>query len=599
MASQNAGALLTGMTDGVVNMWKFGLQQQRYDREDERQAKRDAREETESGIRNEAAQMTLEKARDERDTQRYLREGGELFLKGEDVPDFATWRASQSASSKPVASLASAAAAAPTAPAAPGAGLPVAELPPLKPAAPASTATSAATSGTPTASKPGSAVPNPFADTMPSVAPQAAPVTAPAATQQADKSTPSIGDVIAAKGVKQQRTEDDLIKWEINKLRSLRLHDKANELETKWLDVTEKRQAREKALLLEKTLAGINQIGGDYVAQNLAPLFGKDVELRHEPDGNGGGVITAYKASDPTKPIGTQRYKDESDLYDMTERYIDPTGYAKRVAEAKAAEVKHQRDLQVAAARSGAYYDVNGDVVGRVDGFTARGRGGNGGNGGGGGGDGTGTRGTKPPKTKADIASDMYMATIQAVGQNASLTADQYAAGNTAARSAMQLNPGIDPSIAADAGVRFAQADPGKTSIRWDAKTMTALEGVQTPSGWVAVNQVNHRNAQARGMPPEKIRAAVESSIQQLTGGDPAQRQKVIAAAFDKTGQARRVLLNQIQTKSKAELVNMPEFKKLPPQVQAQKLAGHERIVNDMLATPLGWIANFGQELNK
>ena len=79
MASQNAGALLTGMTDGVVNMWKFGLQQQRYDREDERQAKRDAREETESGIRNEAAQMTLEKARDERDTQRYLREGGELF----------------------------------------------------------------------------------------------------------------------------------------------------------------------------------------------------------------------------------------------------------------------------------------------------------------------------------------------------------------------------------------------------------------------------------------------------------------------------------------------------------------------------------------
>ena len=159
----------------------------------------------------------------------------------------------------------------------------------------------------------------------------------------------------------------------------------------------------------------------------------------------------------------------------------------------------------------------------------------------------------------------------------------------------MQLNPGIDPSIAADAGVRFAQTDPGKTSIRWDAKTMTALEGVQTPSGWVAVNQVNHRNAQARGMPPEQIRAAVESSIQQLTGGDPAQRQRVIAAAFDKTGQARRALLNQAKTELKA----MPEFKKLPPQVQAQKLAEHERIVNDMLATPLGWISNFGQELNK
>lgn len=590
MASSNAGALLTGMTDGVVNMWKFGLQQQRYDREDERQAKRDAREETESGIRNEAAQMTLEKARDERDTQRYLREGGELFLKGEDVPDFATWRASQSASSKPVASVASAAAAAPTAPAAPGAGLPVAELPPLKPAAPAITATS----GTPTASKPGSAVPNPFADTMPSVAPQAAPVTAPAATQQADKSTPSIGDVITAKGVKQQRTEDDRIKWEINKLRSLRLHDKANELETKWLDVTEKRQAREKALLLENALTGINQGGGEWVAQNMGRLFGNDVQLRHEPDGNGGGVITAYKASDPTKPIGTQRYKDKTDLYDMTEQYVDPTGYAKRVAEAKAEMVKHQRALQVAAARSGAYYDANGDVVGRVDEFTARGRGGNGGNSGG---DGTGTRGgNKPPKTKADIASDMYMETIKAVGQNASLTADQYAAGNTAARSAMQLNPGIDPSIAADAGVRFAQADPGKTSIRWDASTMTALEGVQTPGGWVAVNQVNHRNAVSRGMPPEQIKAAVESSIQQLTGGNPAQRQMVIAAATDKTGKARRALLEQ----AKAELKAMPEFKRLPPQVQTQKLVEHERIVNDMLAVPLGWIANFGQQdLNK
>lgn len=589
MASRNAGALLTGMTDGVVNMWKFGLQQQRYDREDERQAKRDAREDKESGIRTEAAQMTLEKARDERDTQRYLREGGELFLKGEDVPDFATWRASQSASSKPVASVASAAAAAPTAPAAPGAGLPVAELPPLKPAAPAITATSAATSGTPTASKPGSAVPNPFADTMPSVAPQAAPVTAPAATQQDDKSTPSIGDVITAKGVKQQRTEDDLIKWEINKLRSLRLHDKANELETKWLDVTEKRQAREKALLLENALTGINQGGGEWVAQNMGRLFGNDVQLRHEPDGNGGGVITAYKASDPTKPIGTQRYKDEADLYDMTERYIDPVGYAKRVAEARVAALKHKREMQLRTASRGLVLDVNGDPAYYID------KPGNGRGNGSGSGDGTGTRSDKPPKTKADIASDMYMKTIEAAGQNTPLTAEQNAAGNTAARRATELNPGIDPSIAAQAGVLFAQAEPGKTSIRWDANTMTALEGVQTPGGWVAVNQVNHRNAVSRGMPPEQIKAAVESSIQQLTGGNPAQRQKVIRAAFDTTGKARRELLEFAKAKRMAH----PEFKKLTPAQQAQDLANFERHTDGVLGASLGWIANFGQDLNK
>lgn len=571
MASQNAGALLSGLTQGVTDMWKFGLQQQRYDREDERQAKRDAREEAESGIRTEAAGMELENARERRDRNLYFSENEKPFMNGEEVPDFATWRANR-ASGKANTPVTNAAAAAPTLPTAP-------ELP--APSTPAPT-------GVPAPAK-AESVPNPFAEAAPSVAPPATPATG---APQAKKPAPAIGDVITAKGLQQKRTDDDRIKWQINTYRALNLHDDADSLETKWLDLTEKRRAREKAVLLENTYKGINQGGGEWVAQNMGHLFGPDVQLRHEPDGNGGGVITAYKASDPTKPIGTQRYKDEADLYDMTERYIDPVGYAKRVAEAKAAEAKHRRELELRTKSRGIVLDANGDPV-YVD-KPSNGRGN-----GSGSGDGTGTRSDKPPKTKADIASDMYMETIKAVGQNASLTADQYAAGNTAARSAMQLNPGIDPSIAADAGVRFAQADPGKTSIRWDAKTMTALEGVQTPSGWVAVNQVNHRNAVSRGMPPEQIKAAVESSIQQLTGGDPAQRQKVIAAAFDKTGQARRVLLNQIQTKSKAELVNMPEFKKLPPQVQAQKLAVHERIVNDMLATPLGWIANFGQELNK
>ena len=585
MASRNAGALLTGMTDGVVNMWKFGLQQQRYDREDERQAKRDAREEAESGIRTEEAQMTLEKARREQDMQRYASVGQQLYRSGEDVPDFDTWRASQATASKPAAPVASAAAAAvPAAPVSPSA-----ELPPLKPATPASTATSM-----PAPSKTDASVPNPFADTTPSVAPQAAPApataTAPATAQQADRPTPSIGDVIAAKGMKQQRTEDDVIKWLANFQRSQGLHDKASETETKWFELTEKRRAREKALLREHALKGIIQGGGEWVAQNMGHLFGPDVQLRHAPDGNGGGVITAYKASDPTKPIGTQRYKDDADLIDMADRYIDPVDYAKRVAEAKAAEAKFKREMQLRTASRGLVLDANGDPAYYID------KPGNGRGNGSGGGDGTGTRSDKPPKTKADIASDMYMKTIEAAGQNTPLTAEQNAAGNTAARRATELNPGIDPSIAAQAGVLFAQAEPGKTSIRWDANTMTAMEGVQTPSGWVAVNQVNHRNAVSRGMPPEQIKAAVESSIQQLTGGNPAQRQMVIAAATDKTGKAHRALLEQ----AKAELKAMPEFKRLPPQVQTQKLVEHERIVNDMLAVPLGWIATFGQQdLNK
>lgn len=575
MASQNAGALLTGMTDGVVNMWKFGLQQQRYDREDERQAKRDAREDKESGIRTEAAQLTLDNALEDQSRQRYISYANQRLTSGEEPEEYGAWKKANRTTSKTATPVASAAAAAPA--------TPVAELPSLS-----AVAAPASTTSAPAPTKAGT-VPNPFADTAPSVAPPAAPA---GDAQQASEPNPTISDVIAAKGMKQQRTEDDRIKWLANFYRSQGLHDKASETETKWLDLTEKRRAREKALLIEHSLTGINQGGGDWVVQNLAHLFGKDVTLKNESDGNGGGVITAYKTSDPTKPIGSTQYKDRDDLGRQVKRYADPVAYAKELQEQEAAAVKHQRELQVKAMGSGAIYNANGDFVGRVDEFTARGRGGNGS----GSGDGTGTRGGKePPKTKADIASDMYMETIKAVGQNASLTADQYAAGNTAARSAMQLNPGIDPSIAADAGVRFAQADPGKTSIRWDTKTMTALEGVQTPSGWVAVNQVNHRNAVSRGMPPEQIKAAVESSIQQLTGGNPAQRQMVIAAATDKTGKARRALLEQ----AKAELKAMPEFKRLPPQVQTQKLVEHERIVNDMLATPLGWISNFGQELNK
>lgn len=587
MASQNAGALLTGLTDGVVNMWKFGLQQQRYDREDERQAKRDAREDKESGIRTKAAQLTLDNALEDQNRQRYISYADQRLTSGEEPEEYDAWKKANRTTSKTANPVASAAAAAvPTAP--------VAELPSLSAAAAPASTTSA-----PMPTKAG-AVPNPFAYTTPSAAPSAAPA---GGAQQASEPNPTISDVIAAKGMKQQRTDDDRIKWMANFYRSQGLHDKAKEYEADWLDLTEKRRAREKEVLLESTYRGITQGGGEWVAQNMGRLFGPDVQLRHEPDGNGGGVLTAYKASDPTKPIGTTRYKDNADLYDMAEQYVDPVAYAQRLAQTRAAAVKHQRELQVAAARSGAYYDANGDVIGRIDEFTARGRGGNGGNSGG-----DGTRGTKPPKTPADRVDEIHEEIAKSL--KADLTVDQITSSKVASRRALEMNPGVDPAAAVDAGFRFAQAeairlgnksnkdgkvDPTGLSIRWDANTMTAIEGVDTPGGWVGVNRITHRNALNRDMPPEKIRAAVESSIQQLTGGDPAQRQRVIAAAFDKTGQARRALLEQAKTELKA----MPEFKKLPPQVQVQKLAEHERIVNDMLATPLGWIANFGQELNK
>ncbi|MFW9595924.1 MAG: hypothetical protein ACMV1D_10575, partial [Macromonas sp.] len=469
MASQNAGALLTGMTDGVVNMWKFGLQQQRYDREDERQAKRDAREDKESGIRTEEAQLTLDKARQERDTQRYLREVGQRYMSGEDVPDFDAWLTSQSATSKPVAPVASAASAA--APA-----VPSAELPPLKPTAMASTATSM-----PAPNKTDASVPNPFADTAPTVAPQAAPApaTAPATAQQADKPTPSIGDVIAAKGMKQQRTEDDVIKWLANFQRSQGLHDKASETETKWFELTEKRRAREKALLREHALKGIIQGGGEWVAQNMGHLFGPDVQLRHAPDGNGGGVITAYKASDPTKPIGTQRYKDEADLIDMTDRYIDPVDYAKRVAEAKAAEVKFKRDMQLRTASRGLVLDANGDPAYYID-KPSNGRGN-----GSGGGDGTGTRGGKEPKAPP-TPTEAAMSILRDYATNGDDPSLRVRAAPIV-NSAFALNPGARPEIVAAAALDAARnTDNVKPRIDFGNGSIVEAhvnpnDGTQTP----------------------------------------------------------------------------------------------------------------------
>ena len=202
----------------------------------------------------------------------------------------------------------------------------------------------------------------------------------------------------------------------------------------------------------------------------------------------------------------------------------------------------------------------------------------------------------KAPATPAESASSMFMEAIKSASSQMNvLTPAQINAGDTAARTAMSLNPGLTPEVAATAGMLFANAQPGSTMFSWDPATQSAVEQVQTPQGLVAVNRVTHRNAAARQMPPEKLKLAVESSISSIAGTDAAKRQKVIAAAFDNTGKARRALLDD----AKAELMAMPQFKALTPQGQAEALKAHERNVDQALAVPLGWIRNFGQDLNK
>lgn len=214
------------------------------------------------------------------------------------------------------------------------------------------------------------------------------------------------------------------------------------------------------------------------------------------------------------------------------------------------------------------------------------------------GGDGTGSPGgkKKAPATPDEVASGLFMDAIkQTSAQQNVFTPVQINSGDTAARSAMSLNPGIKPEVAATAGMVFANAKPGSTVFGWDAATNSAVEQVQTPQGLVAVNRVTHRNAAARQMPPEKLKLAVESSISRLTGGDEAKRPKIIAAAFDSTGKARRALLDEAKT----ELMSMPQFKQLSPQGQAEAIKTHERNVDAALSVPLGWIRNFGQDLKQ
>lgn len=214
-----------------------------------------------------------------------------------------------------------------------------------------------------------------------------------------------------------------------------------------------------------------------------------------------------------------------------------------------------------------------------------------------GGGNGTGSSRSsgKTEKTPAEQLDGIIKETIGGINsQNNPLTLDQSAMYRAVAHDALKLNPGIDPRLASQAALAFAQK-PETAAQVWNPELGAFVEQVRLPQGYVAVNKVTHRNAAARNLKPEQLKQAVESSISSIAGTDPAKRQKVIAAAFDNTGVARRALLDE----ALAGLRQMPQFKALSPQGRAVALQNHEAAVNRALGESLGWITNFGQYLNK
>lgn len=314
----------------------------------------------------------------------------------------------------------------------------------------------------------------------------------------------------------------------------------------------------------------------------------------------GGGYQLNFYAGKPGEGnlTSSKTFKNGEEVKQWFNDRFDPEAAVKRQAESATNTLKFNNEVKKAVAieqakslvregtlRSGYRWEIDPETGERTG---AQERIGSGSGAGGGG-------SKKAEKTPAEQLAEGIKGVIGGVdGRSNPLTLDQRALFETAANDAFELNPGIKPSLAIQAGLAFAQK-PEIAAQVWRPELGSFVEQVQTPQGYVAVNKVTFRNAGARSLKPEQLKQAVESSIGSIAGSDAGRRQKVIAAAFDNTGTARRALLDEALT----GLRQMPQFRALSPKGQAEALQTHELTVNRALSESLGWITNFGQDLYK
>lgn len=314
----------------------------------------------------------------------------------------------------------------------------------------------------------------------------------------------------------------------------------------------------------------------------------------------GGGYQLNFYAGKPGEGnlTSSKTFKNGEEVKQWFNDRFDPEAAVKRQAESATNTLKFNNEVKKAVAieqakslvregtlRSGYRWEIDPETGERTG---AQERIGSGSGAGGGG-------SKKAEKTPAEQLDEIIKDTISGVnGQMNPLTLDQSAMYRTVAQDALRLNPGIDPRLASQAALAFAQKPEAVAQV-WNPRLAAFVEQVQTPQGYVAVNRVTHRNAGARNLKPEQLKQAVESSIGSIAGTDATKRQKVIAAAFDNTGKARRALLDE----ALAGLRQMPQFRALSPKGQAEALQNHELAVNQALSESLGWITNFGQDLYK
>ncbi len=212
-------------------------------------------------------------------------------------------------------------------------------------------------------------------------------------------------------------------------------------------------------------------------------------------------------------------------------------------------------------------------------------------------GSGSGSGGGKKSKTPLEETLDAIKDSYDAEpkdGTEGATTPEQRLVARSAAAEIHKLNPKINAGTAAIAARAYAKTadNPAALIYGWDDNTNSVIEKVWTPQGPVAVNAVTPFNAPVRGLPANVTKAALDSSLNKLTGGDPSKRSAVIQAAMDVTGQARRALLDSIVNK---RLQGEPRFKTLTPEQQAIVRASQERIVENELTVPLHWIKTYAQ----
>lgn len=302
--------------------------------------------------------------------------------------------------------------------------------------------------------------------------------------------------------------------------------------------------------------AGAGGMTAFQVAQQAKNLFDNDPYPQEvaglEQLGNGG--VRATIRNRETGQTTTQEFKDANGILTALEGLYSPDTYRKFVEARRASEAKREELLadpsrrfqrvgdSVFDAATGAFRqapmrqgmepigeDENGNPIYRRTDFRPGGPGGTGG------GTGAGRAG------KAVDPSASYDSAYEFVAKNSNLkdtaTPAQIAMGQRLTRQIGARNPGVDPTVAAEAAI-LAATDPTKVRESFSERTGGIVRVVSHDGGDLVIEDKGP--AAIRSAKPGTYAADAAGLIERLGPQAPL----FVQAATDKTGKARRELVD-------------------------------------------------------